>query len=162
MQRNDEQINELATGTTNALREPMRQTYNDRYIIPFLPLLVGTGRYRDTSTRSAGRHGRSDSRGYTNAERPPALVCALTLPWMSVCFFPATNGFAGSATFPALPSSSITTSSKKPVRRSASPATTSKTVSVTNAGWCPRCETATMVSALVLVGLFPFTPAAEL
>ena len=31
-----------------------------------------------------------------------------------------------------------------------------------NAGWCPRCETATMVSALVLVGLFPFTPAAEL
>jgi hypothetical protein len=31
-----------------------------------------------------------------------------------------------------------------------------------NAGWCPRCETATMVSALVLVGLFPFTPVAEL
>jgi hypothetical protein len=46
MQLDDEQINEIATGFTAALREPLMRTYNDRYIIPFVPLLVGTGRYK--------------------------------------------------------------------------------------------------------------------
>ena len=60
------------------------------------------------------------------------LLCTLTLPRMSVCFFPATNAFAGSsrfapsASFPASPSWWITTSSTTPVPRSVSPATTSK------------------------------------
>jgi hypothetical protein len=46
MQCTDEQINELADDFTNALREPMRRTYNERYIIPFLPLLIGTSRQK--------------------------------------------------------------------------------------------------------------------
>lgn len=46
IQLNEEEIHELATGLTEALREPLMQTYNDRYILPFLPLLVGTSRQK--------------------------------------------------------------------------------------------------------------------
>lgn len=46
MQLDSDQINELATDFTEALREPLMRTRNDRYVLPFLPLLVGTSRQK--------------------------------------------------------------------------------------------------------------------
>jgi hypothetical protein len=44
--RHDEEIEKVANDVTDALREPIALTRNDRRILPFLPLLVGTSRYK--------------------------------------------------------------------------------------------------------------------
>jgi hypothetical protein len=44
MHRDDDPIEKLASDVTDALREPMELTRNNRRILPCLPLLIGTSR----------------------------------------------------------------------------------------------------------------------
>lgn len=43
---NAEEIKTLASDFAGALGDAMRETCNDRQVIPYLPLLIGTRRYQ--------------------------------------------------------------------------------------------------------------------